>query len=857
MGIGLCQYRQAIGLFNRVKMVITQHDVKCLFLPMLIFSAILLNVLLIIGGVEINPGPNQHVKLKHLKACHLNIRGGLVDKIIDLKTSLCQVYDVITVSETFLTGRILNDDIHLPGYQEVIRHDRPTHGGGLAVYIREGLTYKRLANCECNSFEQIWLQLNTAEGKLLMCVAYRPPDFDEFWDLFDYNLEQTKLANPRIKYFLIMGDLNGDFTTKNGTSLKDLCVAHNLNYLINEPTRITPNKQSVLDQILVNMPNFVRNAHVLPPVGYSDHCAVGVELNFKLPVEKAYTRLIWLYKSADFDSFRKRLEHVDWTECFETNNINIACDKWSEKFLSIARSCIPNKLVLVRPKDTPWYSNTLRKFKRKVHRLFSIVKKNPSQHNWDRYISTRNDYKLALHDAHEKYENEVAKSLEKSRNSKQWWSTVKSMLGRGADDSYPPLHVNDRYVTDSSEKANIFNSFFLSHCKLNTSQAQLPAFNAKTDHNFSNIVISEQEVLDQIKCLDIKKASGHDGISSRMIKEAGYTIVGSLTKLFNMSLENGKFPDNWKKANVIPIHKKGDKDNVNNYRPVSILPIVSKIFERIVFKHVYNYLHTNNLISRHQSGFQPNESTINQLAFMYHEFSNALDKKKDVRIVFCDVSKAFDKVWHQGILFKLKQLGINDVLLDWFRNYLLDRKQRVIIKGQQSDWGIIEAGVPQGSVLGPLLFIVYINDLADVVNCNIKLFADDTCLYVTVDNKQQIQNVTDSLNQDLDNVSSWANQWLVTFNASKTKSMLLTNKNIKHPDLVFNGTILENVTCHKHLGLNISSNLKWTSHIDKMLQSVSRMLDVSMKLQYNPYHKFAGTHPCNRPVLPKLHRFGP
>ena len=832
MGVSLCQYRQAIGLFNRVKVVKSYYCVNFLLLPTLLLSALLICLLLVIGGVETNPGPNQFVKLKHLKVCHINIRGGLLDKIIDLKTSLCQGYDVITVSETFLTGKVLNSDLKLPGYQEIIRRDRPTHGGGLAVYIRNGLSYKRVAEYESNSFEQIWLRLNTTQGKLLVCVAYRPPDYDEFWDLFDYNLEQTKLSNPGIKYFLTLGDLNGDFETVNGTKLKDLCVSHNFKYLIDEPTRITPTRLSVLDQILVNMPNFVRNAHVLPPVGYSDHCAVGVELNFKIPVEKAYTRHIWLYKDADFIGFRRSLELLDWSECFDTDDVNIACDKWSEKFLNVAKSYIPNKDVLIRPKDSPWYTNTLRKFKRKVHRLFNIVKKNPSQHNWDRYINVRNEYRSALNEAHHKYESDIAKSLTESRNTKQWWSVVKSMLGKGADDSYPPLNDNGSYVNDSSEKAGLFNSFFLSHSKLDTSNAQLPIFTTKTDKKLTNITVTEQEVYDQIKSLETKKATGHDGISSRMIKEAGISIVKPLTKLLNMSLENGKFPDDWKKAHVIPIHKKGDKDNVNNYRPISILPIVSKIFERIVFKHVYNYLHENNLISRHQSGFQPNESTINQLAYMYHEFSNALDKKKDVRIVFCDVSKAFDKVWHSGIIFKLKQLGINDVLLDWFTDYLHERKQRVIIKGQKSDWGIIEAGVPQGSVLGPLLFIVYINDLAEVVNCNIKMFADDTCLYVTIDNKEQIQTATNSLNLNLNNVSNWANQWLVTFNASKTKTMLLTNKNVNHPDLIFDGTVLENVTTHKHLGLNFSANLKWSLHIDKMLESASRMLDVSMKLQY-------------------------
>ena len=289
-------------------------------------------------------------------------------------------------------------------------------------------------------------------------------------------------------------------------------------------------------------------------------------------------------------------------------------------------------------------------------------------------------------------------------------------------------------------------------------------------------------------------------------------------------------PKAWKKANVIPIHKKGDKDIVNNYRPISILPILSKVLERIVFKSVYNYLHVNQLLSMHQSGFRPGDSTVNQLVYMYHQFCEALDKKKDVRIVFCDISKAFDKVWHKGILYKLKKLGINGDLLNWFQDYLENRLQRVIIKGQMSWWSLIEAGVPQGSVLGPLLFLIYINDLAEAVNCSIKMFADDTCLYITVEDPADGAEI---LNRNLSGVHDWATQWIVNFNAEKTKSMIISNKIMPHPPIHFAGSQIVNVTKHKHLGLTLSSNLSWTEHINLILKDSSKMLEIIRKLKYD------------------------
>ena len=214
---------------------------------------------------------------------------------------------------------------------------------------------------------------------------------------------------------------------------------------------------------------------------------------------------------------------------------------------------------------------------------------------------------------------------------------------------------------------------------------------------------------------------------------SGQSLVKPLTKLFNMSLQQGIFPSIWKKANVLPLHKKSSKQYADNYRPVSLLCVLGKIFERIIFKHVYNHLHENKLLSTCQSGFIPGSSTVTQLLELCHKFSTALDERMDVRVVYLDISKAFNKVWHQGLLFKLKQFGIQSKMLKWFSSYLSERCQRVLINGQFSDWLKILAGVPQGSVLSPLLFLMFINDITTVVkNCNVRLFADDTCLFTTV-----------------------------------------------------------------------------------------------------------------------------
>ena len=314
-----------------------------------------------------------------------------------------------------------------------------------------------------------------------------------------------------------------------------------------------------------------------------------------------------------------------------------------------------------------------------------------------------------------------------------------------------------------------------------------------------------------------------------MLKEAGDSITPSLTQLINLSLTLRKVPQSWKMAQVVPIHKKNSTADPNNYRPVSILPTISKLAEKIVFKHVFNYFREHNLLTSHQSCV-PGDSTVNQLAYLYNEFSAALDQKKDVQIVYCDIRKAFDKVWHAGIIFKLEQLGITGPLLDWFINYLSDRQQRVGIKGQHSEWAHVTAGVPQGSVLGPLLFMVYINDLVDNVQCDIKLYADDTTLYIATDDLDEGNRL---LNTDLQTISDWSKQWLVTFCPKKTEFMHMTlKKRDQFQSPLFDGQPLKIVESHKHLGVTLTSTLSWSEHINSVVQSSSRSIDVMKKLKH-------------------------
>ena len=321
-----------------------------------------------------------------------------------------------------------------------------------------------------------------------------------------------------------------------------------------------------------------------------------------------------------------------------------------------------------------------------------------------------------------------------------------------------------------------------------------------TNAKISSIKFENKDIINVIKALDPCKAHGYGDISIRMLQICYSAIVKPLTVLFENCISQGIFPDNWKKSNICPIHEKGYKQIVNNYRPVSLLPICGKIFERLVFNSLYQFLEEHNLLLIHQSGFHCNDSCINQLLFIVHTLYKAFDAYPtlDARGVFLDMSKAFDKVWHEGLIYKLKSMGVSDSLpkLKLIQTFLTNRFQRVLLNGQTSEWLPVKAGVTQGSFLGPLFFLIYINDLPENIESTVKLFADDTSLFsVLHDNNTS----TEILNRDLQKISEWAHKWKMSFNPDVSKQaqeVIFSRKQAKsvHPDLVFNNTPVQHYT---------------------------------------------------------------
>ena len=352
--------------------------------------------------------------------------------------------------------------------------------------------------------------------------------------------------------------------------------------------------------------------------------------------------------------------------------------------------------------------------------------------------------------------------------SKSYWKIVNRVMNKSRLSLIPPIIVNNILILNCAEKCKHFVNYFSNQCKPILNDSILPPFEFITDKRISNIVFEDEKILSLIRNLNPDKAMGPDGISTRMLLISDTSIVLPLKIIFHNIIRTSIYPDLWKYANITPTHKKNNKQQIKNYRPISLLPICGKIFEKLIFDSLYAYLDTNNLITKNQSGFRPGDSTCNQLLYLVNEIQEAFENPNslEVRAVFLDISKAFDKVWHNGLIFKLNQNGISGNLLKFFENYLSNRKQRVVINGSCSDYLPIESGVPQGSVLGPLLFLIYINDLEINIKSKIKFFADDTMLYSVIQNP--LTSAAD-LNHDLQVIQQWAHQWKMEFNPDPTK----------------------------------------------------------------------------------------
>ena len=872
MGINVVQWRCSVGMFNcrRLKstndlvnnprknlftlfevLFVLLHYSECFF--SLLTLLYLFTFLKCHGDIEINPGPRK-LKTSSLSVCHWNLNSLCAhnhEKLTQLKAyNSLYKYDFICLSETFLDSSIPDDKIKIEGY-ELVRDDHPDHTkrGGVCIYYRESLPVQEI---KISYFkEALLLEMNYNHKKVIVSVIYRSPSQSNIeFDLFLANLEQLlcEINNRKPYLSIITGDFNArssswwskDSNTPEGLKLFSLTSANGFSQLINEPTHFQGNSSSCIDLIFTNQGNLSVNSGVHTSLHPKcKHQIIHSSFNLNIYYPPPYQRLIWDYKKADPLKISKALDSVNWERLFGQHDINQQVKTLNEVLLNIFRNYVPNKYIIIDDKDPVWMNDTVKSKIIAKNLLFKQYIKNGRFESDFMFLETiANELNELISSTKALYYDNLAKKLNNPLlQAKTYWSILKTFYNDKKIPLIPPLLVDDKFVTDIQKKANVFNKFFAEQCTPLDNNSSLPVNQLfLTQSRLTSLDLDDDELLKIIRALNINKAHGHDDISIRMIKICDKSLIKPLMLIFKKSIRSSYYPDIWKKSNIIPVHKKNDKRLVNNYRPISLLPVFGKIFEKIIFNKIYNYLSKENLLNPNQSGFRPSDSCINQLLAITHEIFEAFDcnPSLEVRSVFLDISKAFDKVWHEGLIYKIKSMGISGELLNLLENYLSDRYQRVVLNGQTSSWTPVLAGVPQGSILGPLLFLIYINDLPNELQSNAKLFADDTSLFAVANDKNVCANI---LNNDLLAISKWAFNWKMLFNPDPKKPaqevLFSRKKQVQiHPTINLNNVEVERVPFQKHLGFMLDEKLNFRQHIDSAISKINTGIAVIKKLRY-------------------------
>lgn len=461
---------------------------------------------------------------------------------------------------------------------------------------------------------------------------------------------------------------------------------------------------------------------------------------------------------------------------------------------------------------------------RKRNKVFKQAK---TSGDYSKYKVVRNQTVQQLRSAKRSYLAQL-----NPRDPKSFWKTVK-FLNKNQN-TIPTLSQGDIVASTSTDKANMLNEFF-SSC-FNTDFPPLTPLFKQNQNSFTEELMfcTEDEICHLLLTLDVAKASGPDGISPMMLKHTAVAIAPSLTKLFNLSIGLAQLPSQWKHSLIVPIPKSSSTDSPSCYRPISLLPIVSKVLERYISNILLDHLQCLNFISNKQWGFLEGRSTITALIKCTDDWLRELELGNDVCAIFFDFQKAFDSVPHEPLFNKLSTLNLDACLLCWLHDYLCNRLQAVVVDGEESESSNVLSGVPQGSVLGPLLFLIYINDVTNVVmhpNSIVNMFADDVLLYHTISCPNDYSDAQHSVTA----IEHWSSDNHLQLNALKCKCMIISRK--KKPitpqcALILNGNNLEQVKSYKYLGLLLTADLSWSSHISSVCLKARKILGLLYRRFY-------------------------
>ena len=683
--------------------------------------------------------------------------------------------------------------VNIPNFNLVFKKRTKFRGGGVGFYIKQGITWKiieHLSTFKEKIFECLTVEINLNNKKILVSSVYRTPSasaahLDEFFADLDHLMSELSLSNHDS---FIFTDSNINLLKLNLTPAASNLIENAMQYgfiqTINKATRIFNDKISLIDQIFTNSKNLSLTSGVIIN-DISDHFTTFLQPTLPLTSIKQKPILKRDMSSQNMNRFRNDLRILNWRDVLNCNDVNESYNLFWQDFKSLYDIHFPLKTF---------------KFNKNLHGInrfmtrgllisrstkLNLLKQSAKLQNIaaaESYRKYRNIFNSVLRASKKLFYKEQLKN--NSKNPRKIWELIKEVsTGKKSSHAIEKLKINDKSVNDKQEIAEHFNKFFAKvGQEISESVSPIdknPADYINVNPNTPNLALGNTgpvHVTDFIKAFEPKKSLDLDGLSMQLLKFISVEISTPLAHIFNLSLDNGIFPEALKQSRTVPIFKAGDAELCDNYRPISLQNSIAKILEKMVSTQLVNHLEINNLLYKHQYGFMRGKSTEHNLLHVTNTIGKALNEGKFCIGLFLDLRKAFDVCSHEILLMKLEKLGVTGTALKWFKSYLKNRSQKVDINGHISSPEFINISVLQGSILGPILFLCYINDLPNATELLTFLFADDTSGLISGDN---LNDLVTKMNIEINKLSNWFRANKMALNVSKTKFIIFHTRGKK------------------------------------------------------------------------------
>ena len=765
-------------------------------------------------------------------------------------------FDIIGISEIFKTDR---HNFDLPGYHDLLSKTRTnSNRGGVGIYIKNNIQYSVRDDLSIfipNIIESIFIEIKVKHGKnQVVGVIYRPNTFP----LADINVFTTSfldildIINREKKHGVIMGDINIDLLQYNNNNITQDFVnntlAHSFLPVITRPTRLTQNTATIIDHIYINDVNSKAKAGILV-TDIADHFGTFVLIQNKSEHKKCEQYARRYFNNHNIAHFQNIISAHNFDELYLSADPNEVYDILINAIQQAYNLSFPLKITNRKNRKTrkePWITQGLLTSSLNKARFHRKKIASPTDRNIDNYKRYNKLFNTLRRKLKKQYYEQLF-SIHKN-NMKQTWKELKKIikLKSNKHDLPDTIKVNNNTITDKRRIAEEFNSFFVN---IGTSISEL----IEPGHNYEQFMkpninksiyltpTDPTEIITIANSMKPKTSSGNDNISNKLMISIIDYISEPVSYLVNLSFANGIVPTNMKVAKIIPIYKAGEVSSINNYRPISLLPTLSKLLEKLMFNRLINFIDVNSILYEHQYGFRKKHCTIHPILHLLNHVSESSNKpnRELTMAIFIDLKKAFDTVSHEILVNKLYKYGIRGTANDWFKSYLTDRTQFVNFKDLHSTTKCVTCGVPQGSILGPILFLLYINDLSYAMDLSVLSFADDTTLYLSHSN---VKTLFQSANNELKKLYKWLCANKLAINTDKTKYLIISSKyhryNKANLNLAINGKVIHQVGNNKaeksvkFLGVHIDEHLSWKYHIQYINEKVSNSLFIMNRAKH-------------------------